>query len=430
MELKAVRGMHDLFGAEIEKWRYVERKIHDVFATFGYQEIRTPVLEKIEVFKHAVGDQTDIVEKQMYTVEDRGGRPDATPETLVLRPEGTAGFVRAVVEHQLHQSGLPQRYYYFMPMFRYERPQKGRLRQFHQFGAELINDPSPEADAELLLLLDHIYRAFGLTEYENRLNSVGCNECRPVYKERLKDYFRPHLASLCEQCQKRFERAPMRILDCKSETCRALAEKAPVILDNLCANCASHHATVKRRLTAAGVPFVEDPHIVRGLDYYLRTAFEFTSPLLGAQSALGGGGRYDGLSAKFGKASFPAIGWALGMERLMLALETKQALPDTMPRPDVFLAPIGEPAFEKLYPLSLTLKRRGIRAEMSYDKTKGLKWLMKQADRVGARFTVLVGDTELQNSVAIVKNMTDGTQDTLALADIDRELERRTKGAH
>jgi histidyl-tRNA synthetase len=420
MEIRAIRGMHDLLGEEIARWNYVEEKVRSLFAAFGYQEVRTPVLEKIEVFTHTVGDETDIVEKQMYNVQ-------AGEEKLVLRPEGTSSFIRAVVEHQLHRTGQPQRYYYYLPMFRHERPQKGRLRQFHQFGAEFINDPSPEADAELIVLLDHLYKMFGITEYEIRINSVGCADCRPLYKKKLQDYFRPFLPQLCEQCQKRFERAPMRILDCKREECKALAKGAPTILENLDEKCATHHAALKRRLEGAKVSYIEDANIVRGLDYYSRTAFEFTSSLLGAQSALGGGGRYDGMSAQFGEAPFPAVGWGLGMERLMMVLEEKKALPDVKKKPLAYLAPLGEAAYELLYPLSLSLKRKGVWAEMNYDKGKSLKSLLKSADRVGGRFTVMVGDNELKEGKALLKNMADGTQETVPLDTLEEALIRRSQ---
>lgn len=422
--------MHDLFGPELEKWRYAEEKIRSILESYGYREIRTPALEKIEVFSHAVGEATDIVEKQMYTVLDRGTRPESKPEVMVLRPEGTAGFIRAVVEHQLAATGHPQRFYYYLPMYRYERPQKGRLRQFHQFGAELINDGSPEADAEIIFLLDRIYKAFALTEYEVRINSVGDEDCRPQYKQLLQDYFRPHLEALCEQCKARFERAPMRILDCKNETCQALAAKAPLLIDHLSPAAKAHHDKVRQRLQQAHVSFTDDPMIVRGLDYYSKTAFEFTSSLLGAQSALGGGGRYDGLSERYGKVSFPSVGWGMGMERLMLALEAKQALPDLTRGPDVFLAPIGEVAFDRFFPLSLRLKEKGIRAEMAYDATKGLKWLLKQADRHGARFALIVGEDEIAKDLANLRDMKAGTQSEISLHNLDAELERRLKDAN
>jgi histidyl-tRNA synthetase len=417
LKVKAVRGMHDLFGPELERWLAVEERAKKIFGDFGYQEIRTPVLEHIDVFKQTVGDETDIVEKQMYTVK-------GDEDELVLRPEGTAAFLRSVIEHQLHQTGRPQRFYYYLSMFRHERPQKGRQRQFHQFGAELINDATPEADAELIVLLDAFLKAFDITEYEVRVNSVGDSECRPLYKEALKEYFRPHLAALCAECQKRFERSPLRILDCKKEACRALAEKAPRILDNLCGPCETHHKRVTQRLTAAGVKFIEDPSIVRGLDYYIRTAFEFTSNLLGAQSALAGGGRYDGLSQRFGETPFPAVGFGLGMERIMLALDAKQAILPQGRRPLYYFAALGEPAFDVLYPLSLALKRRGVGVEMVYEQKK-LKDLLKLADRSGARYTLMLGDREIQEGSAPLKNMQERTQESLALSGLEEELFRR-----
>lgn len=412
--------MNDLFGKEIAQWQYVEEKIKTVFRVFGYQEIRTPALEKVEVFKGAVGDDTDIVEKQMYSIEKEN-------ETLVLRPEGTASFIRAILEHQLHRTGGAQRFFYYLAMFRHERPQKGRLRQFHQFGAELINDPSPEADAEVIALLHEIYRTFGIDEYTVRINSVGCQDCRPIYKEKLKAYFLPLLPQLCEQCQKRFERAPMRILDCKKENCKALAQKAPVITDSLCVVCKTHHDQLKIRLTQSEIPFVDDPSIVRGLDYYSRTAFEFTSPLLGAQDALGGGGRYDGISQRFGEEPFPAVGFGLGMERLMLALATKNLLPASCPSTQVYLAPLGAEAFDYLFKLGMQLRRQGISVETSYDKEKGLKWHLKQANRVNAAFTLILGEDEMKKSFALLKDMQAGTQDQVQLTDLLQTLERKIR---
>lgn len=414
--------MHDLYGEEIGSWRQIETTLFQLLKSFGYEEIRTPVLENLEVFKGTVGDETDIVEKQMYTIEKES-------ETLVLRPEGTAAFMRAVLEHQLHQSGNPGRYFYYLPMFRHERPQKGRLRQFHQLGIEIINDPSPEADAEIIYLLDQIYRKFGLTEYEIRINSVGCNDCRPVYKEVLKKYFQPRLAELCELCQKRFERSPLRILDCKKESCKAIAEKAPLITDSLCETCRTHHFKLKDRLKLLSVTYIDDPHIVRGLDYYSRTAFEFTSDLLGSQSALGAGGRYDGLSARFGKANFPSVGLALGMERLVLALETKGILPKGKSHPQYFFAALGEKAFQILYPLAFQLKSQGIWVEMLYDADRGLKNLLKHANRFEADHALIVGDTEVASGQAVLKDMKAGTQDTIALQGIAAELTRRIQRA-
>jgi histidyl-tRNA synthetase len=422
LEIRSVRGMNDLFGIELQQWSHIEHQIKKVFESFGYSEIRTPVLEKIEVFSGTVGDETDIVEKQMYRVTTES-------ETYVLRPEGTASFMRAVLEHQLHNSGQPGRFYYYLPMFRHERPQKGRLRQFHQFGAELINDASPEADAELITVLDQIYQSLGITEYRVRINSVGCVTCRQAYKDKLKVFFQPRITHLCEQCQKRFERSAMRILDCKRETCREIAQAAPLITHCLCSDCQSHHQKFKICLAQAQVVFEEDPYIVRGLDYYTRTAFEFTSSLLGAQDALGGGGRYDGLSARFHEAPFPAVGFGLGMERLMIALQEKQNLPQVSAHPKVFLAPLGEKAFELLYPLSLKLKRQGVWCEIYYDKTKGLKWLLKQANRVQAAYTVMLGDEELQNGTVLLKEMKTGSQENISLIDIESELLRRTHRA-
>jgi histidyl-tRNA synthetase len=419
-EIRAVRGMRDLYGTELALWSVVESQVKRILDGFGYHEIRTPVLEKKEVFTQTVGEDTDIVEKQMYMVDSKD------EDKLVLRPEGTASFMRAIVEHQLHQTGQPQRYYYYLPMFRYERPQKGRLRQFHQFGAELILDPSPEADAEIIILLDEIYKSFGISEFSARINSVGCEKCRPVYKEVLKAYFKPQLASLCEQCQKRFERAPMRILDCKKEGCKALAEKAPKITESLCVDCKTHHETLKKRLKQSSVNFVDDPSIVRGLDYYCRTAFEFTSTLLGAQDALCGGGRYNGLSERFGAKTFPGVGFGLGMERLIMAVEEKLASTVKVQKPLVYLAPLGEAAREHLIPMGFRLKRKGIRTAINFDPEKGLKALLKDANRVESRYAVILGEDELKQKSALIKDMVAGNQETVELSSLESELIRRS----
>ena len=419
MASKAVRGMHDNWGPALAHWKWVESKIHQVLSSFGFEEIRTPVLEHVEVFSHTVGQDSDIVEKQMYQIQDRG---EGTPESIVLRPEGTAAFIRAVVEHGLHMQGGVGRYYYYMPMFRYERPQKGRLRQFHQFGAEMILSSSPEADAEVILLLDQIYKSFGLQDYTVRLNSLGNKPARESYKNALVQYFSPHISKLDEIAQKKFLRSPLRILDSKDETIRGLSKNAPRITDHLEPASLAHYEAVKACLKSSGVAFEEDPTIVRGLDYYCETTFEFTSELLGAQSALGAGGRYDGLSDRFGVAPFPAIGWALGMERLMIALEEKKLLPESTPGPIAFLAPLGQAAFAHLFPLSVKLKRSGVSALMSYEKEKNLKWLLKQADKSRALYAVIVGDNELSSGQAMLKNLKTGEQATVSLSQLETEL--------
>lgn len=414
--------MHDIFGEEVARWQHLERVFKNTLESFGYTEIRTPALEKIEVFSQTVGDDTDIVEKQMYEVKSA-----AEAERLVLRPEGTAAFMRAVLEHQLHRLPGAQRFYYCLPMFRYERPQKGRLRQFHQFGVELIGDASPEADAEIIFVFETILKTLGIRDYVLEINSVGCSDCRPVYRDALKDYFRPHLAELCEQCQGRFERAPMRILDCKNPKCAELVQNAPLITDHLNAPCREHHDGLRQRLTQLGVAFTDNPRIVRGLDYYSRTAFEFTSELLGAQSALGGGGRYDGLAQRFGHDPIPAVGWALGMERFLIALEAKSPLTPTVRKPIVFFAPLDAPAFEMLFELSMRLQRKGILTAMSYERDKKLKWLMKQADRTGAVYTLLLGEDERKSGKAVLKKMAAGTQEEIEISNLEEIIAGRAR---
>ena len=418
--MKAVRGMHDVFGSEMAKWQWIEKIIREVFHSFGYQEIRTPVLENIEVFSKTVGDETDIVEKQMYQVVKEN-------ESLVLRPEGTAGFMRAILEHQLHKNSSQQRYFYYLPMFRHERPQKGRLRQFHQFGAEFINDPSAEADAEVIILLDAIYRKLGIQEYEVRINSLGCMSCRPKMKEALVSFLKPKLQDFCEQCQKRFERAPMRVLDCKRESCQKSAATAPTLSHFLCSCCQEHHHTLKKRLNEAKINFIDDPSIVRGLDYYSSTAFEFTSSLLGAQSALGGGGRYDQLAERFHEKAFPAVGFALGMERVVLALESKNAFPKETNAPQIYLAPLGSEALDMLFPLSVVLKKEGVWTEMPYESDKSLKSHLKVANKLNTRFTVILGEDELKKGIALIKDMKAQTQTEHSLKDILQILITKVK---
>jgi histidyl-tRNA synthetase len=341
-----------------------------------------------------------------------------------MRPEETAAFIRAVIEHNLHRTGVPQRYFYYLPMFRYERPQKGRLRQFHQFGAEFINDGSPEADAEVITLTEMIFKNLGISEFEIKINSVGCNDCRPLYKEVLKQYYLPHLASLCADCQKRFERSPLRLLDCKKDAANEINKNAPLITNHLCENCANHHVRVKAALVSLNTKFSEDPLIVRGLDYYSRTAFEVTSSLLGSQDALGGGGRYDSLAARFDEKPFPAVGVALGMERIMLALEQKEILP-AVTLTDYYFVSLGKSAFEMLFPLSFALKRKGISVEMNYDYQKSVKSQFKNADRSGAKFTVVIGDNEIQQGTVVIKDMQQRTQETIAFEGLEEALTRR-----
>jgi histidyl-tRNA synthetase len=402
--------MTDLYGEELARWKHVEEVIHGCLASFGYSEIRTPVLEKFEVFSQSVGEASDIVEKQMYTLTD------LSKDVLALRPEGTASFVRAIVEHGLFRVGV-QRFYYYLPMFRHERPQKGRLRQFHQFGAELICDCSPEADAELVALANHIFRTVGVRQFTTRVNSVGCQKCRTPYREELKKYLQSRMDSLCELCRARMERAPMRVLDCKNPDCTKIAIQAPKISERLCDECRTHHEQVKACLGKLGVAFDEDPRIVRGLDYYVRTAFELNSTLLGAQDALGGGGRYDGLSERFGCESFPGVGFAIGVERVLLALGSGLSVPKG--EHAVFLAPIGDEAYDYCFDLLFRLRRQGTRAQMLYDRSKPLKALLKQSDRHGCLWTVVIGGDELAAGAAIVKDMTTGNQVEVAISQLE-----------
>lgn len=417
MNLKAVRGMHDLFGPELVAWKKVESRIHSILSAFGFDEIRTPVLEHVEVFKQSVGDDSEIVEKQMYEVLERGPTADGkAAEKLVLRPEGTAAFARAVLEHGLHRTGHIGRYYYSLPMFRHERPQKGRLRQFHQVGAEIINSTAPETDAELLVLIDHLFREIGIQEFTLRINSLGTAAARAQFAEALKKFMAPHLSSIDEVVRAKLQRAPLRILDTKDPSLLEIVRNAPTIGEFLEPQSRQHFETICSRLTALGVPFVIDPLIVRGLDYYSETAFEVTSNALGSQSALGAGGRYDGLAERFGASPIPGIGWAIGLERVMLVLGTQLATEAHGPL--AFLAPIGPAAFELLLSKSLEMKKSGLRTEISYERDKGLKWHLKQADRLNAQWAILVGDSELSSGLAQAKNLRTGDQQTVPIDKI------------
>ena len=410
MLINGPRGTKDILPDTVAQWTHVEKVIRELCARYGYHEIRTPIFEHTELFLRGIGETTDVVEKEMYTFTDRGER------SLTLRPENTASVVRSYLQNKLYAADALVKLFYIGSMFRYDRPQAGRYREFHQFGVEALGEASPAVDAEIIVLAVEFLRALGLQELKLHLNSVGCPKCRPVYRERLQEFFRPHLEELCTDCRSRFERNPLRLLDCKNEHCHALAEDAPRITDCLCDECRTHFAEVQSYLTAAGIPFELDANLVRGLDYYTKTAFEVKYTPLGAQSAVAGGGRYDGLVEEVGGPPTPGIGFAVGLERVLLALEKQGLLPEEREAVDVFVVALGEeariPAFKLLY----ELRAAKLSAAMDF-AGRSMKAQMKQANKKNARFVAILGEDEVKEASALLKDMKTSEQKKLALKD-------------
>lgn len=400
---RAPRGTNDCLPVDSIKWQYAEKKMLETASLFGFSEIRLPVFEHTEVFTKSVGDTTDVVQKEMYTFLDKGGR------SITLRPELTAGVVRSVIEHGLLAGPMPLKVCYIGGCYRYEKPQAGRLREFHQFGIECFGAQSPAADAEVIMLADTLLRSLGLKSYSLHINSIGCPECRKNYHAALKEYFKSKSDSLCKTCIERLDRNPMRILDCKCPECAAVAANAPVVLDYFCDECKEHFEGVKAHLSAAEIEFSVDPQIVRGLDYYTKTVFEFVSTSLGAQATVCGGGRYDGLIEQMQGPATPALGFGMGIERLLMIMEAENAaIPETATA-DVYIAPMGSAAALKASALCRKLRDEGFIA-LTDITGRGLKAQMKYADKVGAAFTVVLGDDELENGKAKIKNMKTGEQ--------------------
>ena len=410
MLINGPRGTKDILPDTVAQWTHVEKVIRELCARYGYHEIRTPIFEHTELFLRGIGETTDVVEKEMYTFTDRGER------SLTLRPENTASVVRSYLQNKLYAADALVKLFYIGSMFRYDRPQAGRYREFHQFGVEALGEENPAVDAEIIVLAVEFLRALGLQELKLHLNSVGCPKCRPVYREKLQEFFRPHLKELCTDCRSRFERNPLRLLDCKHEHCHALAEGAPRITDCLCDECRVHFTEVQSYLTAAGIPFELDANLVRGLDYYTKTAFEVKYTPLGAQSAVAGGGRYDGLVEEVGGPPTPGIGFAVGLERVLLALEKQELLPEEPEAVDVFVVALGEaaqiPAFKLLY----ELRAAKLSAAMDF-AGRSMKAQMKQANKKNARFVAILGEDEVKEASAILKDMKTSEQKKLALKD-------------
>lgn len=409
------RGTNDILPGEVEKWQYLETEIREICREYGYAEIRTPIFEHTELFQRGVGETTDIVEKEMYTFIDRGNR------SITLRPENTAPAVRAFLEHKLQSQPQPTKLFYIGPMFRYDRPQAGRFRQFHQFGVEVFGSNDPMIDAEVIAMPMDLYRRLGLTGLELHINSVGCPVCRVEHRQALQAHLRPYLAEFCANCQSRFERNPMRILDCKSDNCQKLSRQSPTITRYLCPDCAAHFAKVQKYLDLLNIPYLVDERLVRGLDYYTNTAFEIVAKAIGAQSSIGGGGRYNGLVEQCGGPSLPGIGYALGLERVLLTLEQQKIKLPVESDFDVFIAALGEEARNRVFPVLFELRRLGVRADMDY-LGRSLKAQMKYANKYQTKYTVIVGDSELSRDVAVVRTMATGAQEELPLNELAEQL--------
>lgn len=405
---KAARGTGDVLPSVSYKNRFIESTMLEIGNNFGFKEIRTPVFEHTELFNRSVGETTDVVQKEMYTFEDNGGR------SITLKPEGTAGAVRAFLEHGLFNEPMPQKYSYVTPCYRYEKPQAGRLREFHQFGVECFGAAAPAADAEVIALGKHIFDFFGIDDLRLEINSIGCPECRKNYQTALKEYFNSNIDDLCETCKGRLDRNPMRILDCKSPVCSGIAENAPKILDYICDDCQAHFDAVQKYLDAMGIEYTVNPTIVRGLDYYTRTVFEFVTGSIGAQSTVCGGGRYDGLVEQLGGPAVPACGFAVGLERFMMLLEARGIeLPPENPV-DLYIASMNDEANLKAAQIAAQVRDEGV-ACLFDTVGRSLKAQMKFANKMGVLFTAVLGTDEIVNGIAKVKCMADGSETELPL---------------
>ncbi|HEY9059486.1 MAG TPA: histidine--tRNA ligase [Pseudobacteroides sp.] len=412
------KGTKDILPIESYKWQYIESQIAKVCTNFGYKEIRTPVFEHTELFQRGVGDTTDIVQKEMYTFLDKGNR------SISLRPEGTAGVVRSYIENGMSSQPQPVKLYYNISAYRYEKMAKGRYREFHQFGVEAFGSKGPSIDVEIISLISLFFESLGLKDVGLNINSIGCPVCRKAYNEKLMNYFRPSLEKLCGLCNNRFERNPLRIIDCKEEKCKSITSGAPAILDNLCGECKEHFEGLKKGLDNLGIAYNIDKNIVRGLDYYTKTVFEFISENVGTQGTICGGGRYDGLVEACGGPSTPAIGFGLGIERLLMEMES-QGVPIPLPQEvEIYIATIGEIADTYAGKLVYELRKRQIPAEKDLLQ-KSLKAQMKYADKLGAKYTIVLGDDEIKNNKATLKSMKNGEQIEVALDNIHEEIINR-----
>ncbi len=403
MAIKAPKGTKDMLPEEAYKWQYIEKQFFEICDEYGFGELRTPVFESTELFNRGVGETTDIVQKEMYTFEDLGHR------SITLKPEGTSPAVRAFIESKHFADMQPSKYFYNTPCFRYEKPQAGRLRQFHQFGVENFGASSMLADAEIIALADDFLHRMNITDIELHINSVGCKECRPKYRKALQDFLRPHYDELCTTCQSRFETNPMRILDCKSPEDQKIVKDAPLMVDYLCDDCKKAFEELQENLTAMGIEFQIDPKIVRGLDYYTKTAFEFVTTKIGAQGTVCGGGRYDHLIEEIGGPSMPGVGFGLGKERLLMLMELCGADFGENQKPEILVAFIGDNAKHYALKLVQDLRREHVRAAIDTQE-RNLKGQMKYSNKIGAKYSIVIGDDEIESGELTLKNMESGEQ--------------------
>lgn len=415
MLTNAPRGTKDILPDTVGDWNYVEGEIRELCRRFGYSEIRTPIFEHTELFQRGIGEGTDVVDKEMYTFTDRGER------SITLRPENTASAVRAYLQNKLYAQSNLVKLFYIGSMFRYDRPQAGRMREFHQFGVEALGEANPAVDAEVILLAMNLLEGLGLKDLELSINSVGCPKCRSKYRTMLQDFFRDKLEDLCEDCRSRFERSPLRILDCKKDSDKPYMADAPKITDCLCEECADHFAKLKELLTSAGISFTHDPRLVRGLDYYTKTAFEIKYPPLGAQSAVAGGGRYDGLIEEMGGNPTPAVGFATGLERLLLALESQNLLPEKNRSVDAYVVALGEAAQAEGFKLLNSLRQQGLSAAMDF-AGRSMKAQMKQANKLGAKYSVILGEDEIAEGVVMLRSMEDSSQAKVPMNQVAEKI--------
>ena len=415
MLTNAPKGTKDMMPEEAYKWQYLEKKFAEICRRYGFQEIRTPVFEHTELFQRGVGDTTDIVKKEMYSFMDQGNR------NITLRPEGTSPVVRAFCEHKVFANPQPTKVYYNIPCFRYEKPQSGRLRQFHQFGVEIFGTTNMMADAEIIAIGYDFIKEMGITDVELQINSVGCPECRGKHREALKKFLEPKYDELCPTCQERYHTNPMRILDCKSPIDQELVKDAPMMLDYLCDDCREAFEDLKKNLDAFGIEYVVNPKIVRGLDYYTKTAFEFVTTKIGAQGTVCGGGRYDHLVEELGGPPIPGVGFGLGIERLLLLMEANNAYFPEENRVDAFIAVMGDAAKAFGLKLARELRAKGITAEMD-TLARNIKGQFKYADRLNARYTLVIGDNELEKGVVSLKDMVKSEQREIKIEDIYKEI--------
>lgn len=405
---KAIKGTKDVLPSEVYKNQYIEATCLTVAENFGYKEMRTPVFEHTELFQRGVGDTTDVVQKEMYTFDDKGGR------SITLRPEGTAGAARSFLENGLSNEALPQKICYLTSCYRYEKPQAGRLREFHQFGIECFGATSPLADAEMIALAKQIFDELGVKDLHLELNSIGCPTCRAEYHKALKEYFASRVDELCDTCRDRLDRNPMRILDCKSPVCSEIAKDAPVVLDYLCDECKEHFEKTKSYLDAMNIEYVVNPQIVRGLDYYTKTVFEFVADSIGAQGTVCGGGRYDGLIEELGGQHTPSLGFGMGLERLQLVMEAQGCEFPEPSRPDLFIVAMGDKATLKAVEIAKDMRDEGY--SVVYDLNgRSLRAQMKYADKINAKYNVVIGDNEVDTKSAVLKDMATGEQSNISL---------------